>query len=55
MLRKFAEDLYLYNTIKDVTGFVDDNKIEFIFDKLYNKFWSIKDIEMLMIEANHIN
>ncbi len=53
MLRKFMEDVYLYNTIKDVTGFTEDHKIEFIFDKLYNQFWSIMDIERLKNEAEY--
>lgn len=48
MLKKFYDDPFLYQTIKEVTNFSDENKIEFIFDKLYNKTWTIAEIENLM-------
>ena len=32
MLKKFYDDPYLYQTIKEVTNFTDEKKIEYIFD-----------------------
>ena len=52
MLKKFWDDIYLYNTIKDVTQWTDDEKIEKIWDTLHAKStWTIMDIEKLMKEA----
>ncbi len=51
MLKKFYDDPYLYQTIKEVTNFTDEKKIEFIFDKLYGNTWTIAKIEQLMREA----
>lgn len=51
MLKKFYDDPYLYQTIKEVTNFTDEKKIEYIFDKLYGNTWTIDKIEQLMREA----
>ncbi len=46
MLAKFWDDTFLYNSIKDVTGWNDDKKIEIIWDKLHAQTsWKIQDIE----------
>lgn len=46
MLKKFWDDIYLYNTIKDITGWTDDSKIEQIWDKLHKqRMWTIQEIE----------
>lgn len=52
MRREFMDDIYLYNTIKEVTGWTDDNKIKVIFDKLHaQESWKIKHIEKMMQEV----
>ena len=51
MLKKFYDDPYLYQTIKEVTNFTDEKKIEFIFDKLYGNTWTIAEIEHLMYQV----
>ena len=52
MRREFMDDIYLYNTIKEVTGWTDDNKIKVIFDKLHaQESWRIKQIEKMMQEV----
>lgn len=49
MLKKFYDDIFLYNSIKDVTGWNDDKKIETIWNKLHKqKYWNIQDIEKEM-------
>lgn len=51
MLREFMEDTFLYNTIKEVTGWNDDEKIKVIFDKLHSQTsWRIQQIEAMMEE-----
>ena len=51
MLREFMEDTFLYNTIKEVTGWNDDEKIKVIFDKLHSQTsWRIQQIETMMEE-----
>ena len=51
MLREFMEDTFLYNTIKEVTGWNDDAKIKVIFDKLHSQTsWRIQQIEAMMEE-----
>lgn len=49
MERIFYEDLYLYETIKQVTHFRNDSDILPIFTELYNREggWRIEDIEEL--------
>lgn len=49
MLREFMEDTFLYNTIKEVTGWTDDTRIKIIFDKLHSQpSWKIQQIEQMM-------
>lgn len=49
MRREFMEDTFLYNTIKEVTGWDDDDKIKVIFDKLHAQdSWRIQQIEKMM-------
>lgn len=49
MLKEFWDDPYLYQTIKEVTGWNDDNKIKPIFEKLHKQSsWTISDIEKMM-------
>ena len=51
MRREFMEDTFLYNTIKEVTGWNDDAKIKVIFDKLHSQTsWRIQQIEAMMEE-----
>ena len=51
MRREFMEDTFLYNTIKEVTDWSDDDKIKVIFDKLHNQAsWRIQQIEAMMEE-----
>ena len=51
MLKEFMEDTFLYNTIKEVTGWNDDAKIKVIFDKLHSQTsWRIQQIEAMMEE-----
>lgn len=51
----FYDDLYLYETIKTVTGFRDTERILPIFTELYNREdgWRIEDIEELASRQIH--
>ena len=54
MRKEFYDDLFMYETIKQVIKSDDDNKVLPIFRQLEGTMWTINDIERLN-RKNDIN
>ena len=54
MRKEFYDDLFMYETIKQVIRSDDDNKVLPIFRQLEGTMWTINDIERLN-RKNDIN
>ena len=52
MRKEFYDDLFMYETIKQVIRSEDDNKVLPIFRQLEGTMWTINDIERLSRNEN---
>lgn len=46
-MKNFHDDMYLWRTINETVGDLEDAILEEIYKRLYNTAWSIKKIEDL--------